>query len=178
MNTELIRKKLEDIAAALSPNSLPLEAEMDDTNKALIVRREADQCFDIAHEALTELSKQPDHATRYGHCSGCKTGGTHYMGTVEHPENAAPVLVALSDCVCPKCGSSEVSQLDKLHNACHVCDKVWNINANTRAVSVDQLVEVVTEVLDGMDNSTSFIYVDDLREAFTKLVTTNEHGKI
>ncbi len=27
-----------------------------------------------------------DHATRYGHCTGCKTGGTHYLGSIEHPD--------------------------------------------------------------------------------------------
>jgi hypothetical protein len=130
---------------------------------------------------FAELSKQPDHATRYGHCSGCKTGGTHYMGTVEHPEDPAPVLVAFSE--------RDIGRaiLDMIKNGdLDTCEGYsWNVGArcglsyaNTRAVSVDQWVEVVTNVLDGMDNSTSFIYVDDLREAFTKLVTTNEHGKI
>ena len=57
MDMNPLIEALESIANALSPNSLPLNSEMDDRHKAQMVREVADQCFDMARTALANLTK-------------------------------------------------------------------------------------------------------------------------
>ncbi len=163
--------------------------------------------------ALAELSKPPDHATRYGHCSGCKTGGTHYLGSIEHPdpdehlpddqylakkqerfaanpqsdEDPAPVLVALSEAEIDRIASeqSRFVPFDKPITRKHSYYKAMMDgslereefirglrHANTRAVSVDQLVEVAEKVSEDYLFQDGYLpsHPDLLREAFAKLV--------
>jgi hypothetical protein len=59
--TKAAIEAIEQIANALSPNNLPIEAEMENVHSALAVRRVADECFDLARTALEALRSAPQH---------------------------------------------------------------------------------------------------------------------
>ena len=63
MDMNPLIEAVESITNALSPNTLPLNSEMDDRHKAQMVREVADQCFDMARIALANLTKSIESST-------------------------------------------------------------------------------------------------------------------
>ena len=127
--------------------------------------------------AIAELSKPPDPDEHLPDDQYLAKKQERFALNPQSDEDPAPVLVAFSEA--ERLTAMDEYEYSLEQNTSYPVQQRLDMtaafgagirHANTRAVSVDQLVEAATEVLDGMDNSTSFIYVDELREAFTKLV--------
>lgn len=160
MNTELIRRALVNVQGALSGS---------------------DEYFHkLIDEALAELSAPPDPDEHLPDDQYLAKKQERFALNPQSDEDPAPVLVAFSEA--ERLTAMDEYEYSLEQNTSYPVQQRLDMtaafgagirHANTRAVSVDQLVEAATEVLDGMDNSISFIYVDDLREAFTKLLTVS-----